>query len=271
MYTYTLDELEALDAANVLKWAIRVYGSRFAIITAFQDEGMAIIDMATRMDRSVRVVTIDTGRLPAGTLEMIERVQSWYGIRIEVLRPDPDEVAGMVLRHGPNLFRDSVSQRRLCCEIRKVRPLARALDGLDAWASGLRRTQGIERAAAPRVDTSSPRLKLNPLADWTDGQLTEYLTRHRVPRHPLYAAGYASIGCEPCTRPAGSGREGRWWWEQGAAKECGLHFMPDGGARRELDILLEEILHAQRIHTVDNGNVGVRQEHPCRDSAGSLP
>ncbi len=232
---------------------------------------MAIVDMAARIDPGVRVLTIDTGRLPGQTLEMVERVHQRYGLRVEVLRPDEGETAEMIHRHGRDLFLDSVSRRRLCCEIRKVRPLERALEGLDAWASGLRRAQSAERASAARVDRSEPRLKINPLADWTDQRLAGYLAQNDVPRHPLYAEGYSSIGCEPCTRPAASGREGRWWWEHDAVKECGLHFMPNGKARREVDILLEEILHAQRVHTMDDGHVRSGQEHGLRDSAGTLP
>ncbi|MCX6619651.1 MAG: phosphoadenylyl-sulfate reductase [Acidobacteria bacterium] len=237
----------------------------------FQDEGMAIVDIAARISPDVRVLTIDTGRLPAGTLDMIEQVRRTYGIQVEVSLPDPGELNEMVRLHGLDLFRQSVSRRRLCCEIRKVRPLDEALQGVDAWATGLRRAQSAERGNAPRTGRSDGRLKLNPLADWTDQQLAGYLAEHHVPRHPLYARGYSSIGCDPCTRPAASGREGRWWWEQDAVKECSLHFMADGKARREVDILLEEILNAQRIHTVDDGHVRSGQEHRLGHPAGTLP
>lgn len=266
MQTYSLDRLEALDAESLLAWAIQTYGRRFAIVTSFQDEGMAIVDMATRIGSDVRVMTIDTGRLPVETLKMIDQVGTRYGLQVEVLRPDPDETVEMIRRHGWDLFRDSIARRRLCCEIRKVRPLERGLQGLCAWASGLRRAQSAERASVPRVSFVDSRLKLNPLAGWTGEQLADYLSRYNVPRHPLYREGYSSIGCQPCSRPAEAGRTGRWWWEHGAVKECGLHFMPNGRARRELDILLEEILHAQRIHAVDNGVVGSGQEHRFSDS-----
>jgi phosphoadenylyl-sulfate reductase (thioredoxin) len=236
--------LATLPAPDLLHWAIRTYGSGFAIITSFQDEGMAILDIAARIHPSVRVLTIDTGRLPKATRSMLGLVRSHYGLNVEIVAPDPTELARLTALHGPDLFLESVAKRRLCCEIRKVRPLARALAGLQSWASGLRRAQSAERGSVPRIDTSNGTLKLNPLADWTDRQLASYLAEHNVPRHPLYAAGYSSIGCDPCTRPAASGRAGRWWWEEGVAKECGLHFLADGRARRQVDILLEEILHA---------------------------
>ena len=130
--------------------------------------------------------------------------------------------------------RRSVELRRLCCEVRKVQPLARALRGHDAWITGLRRDQGATRSATPVVAEDAAHggiAKVAPLATWTGAQVWEYVRRHDVPRHPLYDRGYTSIGCEPCTRPTAPGedeRAGRWWWEEGAKKECGIHFAADG-------------------------------------------
>ena len=141
----------------------------------------------------------------------------------------------MVSEKGPNLFYRSVEERKLCCEIRKVRPLERKLGELAAWATGLRRSQGASRAGVPKLEETGGRVKLNPLADWTAEQVERYSRENSVPQHPLYAAGYTSIGCGPCTRPVEAGedeRAGRWWWEHGAHKECGIHFAPDGSARR---------------------------------------
>jgi adenylyl-sulfate kinase len=147
-------------------------------------------------------------------------------------------VEQLVTLHGPNLFYSSVQARERCCDARKVRPLERKLESLKAWAAGLRREQTESRAAVPKVERGpapAERFKLNPLADWSAAQVEEYIARHAVPLHPLYARGYTSIGCAPCTRavePGENERAGRWWWEEDAKKECGIHFAPDGSIRR---------------------------------------
>ena len=141
----------------------------------------------------------------------------------------------MVAERGPNLFYGSVEARKMCCEVRKVRPLERKLGEFRAWATGLRREQTQARAEIRRVEETAGRLKLNPLADWTTAQVEEYTRSHNVPVHPLYAQGFPSIGCAPCTRaiePGESERAGRWWWEQGGPRECGIHFAPDGSVQR---------------------------------------
>ena len=198
---------------------------------------MAVVDMAARISPRVRVFTLDTGRLPDETFEMIEAVRQRYGIAAEIVQPDPEEVRQLVDPRGPDLFYESVEARRSCCEVRKVRPLDRKLATLRAWATGIRREQAATRAATPKLELSASPVKINPIADWTTAQLEEYTRRHGVPVHPLYARGYASIGCAPCTRPVLPGedqRAGRWWWEQNAHKECGIHFGPDGKVRRAL-------------------------------------
>jgi len=196
---------------------------------------MVIVDLASRVASRFRVFTLDTGRLPQTTHEMIDTVRRRYGVAVEVVAPDAAEVEAMVAAHGTNLFYDSVEMRRLCCEVRKVRPLSRKLAEVDAWATGLRRSQGETRAGVGKVELEGGRLKLNPLADWTRAQVEEYIREFDVPVHPLYARGYTSIGCDPCTRAVAEGeseRAGRWWWEQDAQKECGIHFTPEGKVRR---------------------------------------
>jgi phosphoadenosine phosphosulfate reductase len=183
----------------------------------------------------VRVITLDTGRLPGETLDMIDAVRTRYGIAVEVVRPDAAEVDDMVQRHGRDLFRESVELRELCCSVRKVRPLQRKLAELSAWATGLRREQSTARAGVAAAEMVDGRLKLNPLAQWTRDQVDQYTREHDLPVHPLYAKGYATIGCEPCTRALSPGedeRAGRWWWEAGAHKECGIHITPAGAVRR---------------------------------------
>jgi phosphoadenosine phosphosulfate reductase len=228
-------QFESASAAEVLSWGIRSYGKTFAIATSFQKEGMVIIDLASRIDPQVRVFTLDTGRLPEETHFMMDKVREQYGLAVEVVHPDPAEVTAMVAGHGRDLFYESMENRRLCCEIRKVRPLERKLAGLRAWATGLRREQTEDRAATPRVQELDGRVKINPLADWTLAQVDQYIAEHAVPLHPLYARGFGSIGCAPCTRalePGESERAGRWWWEHDDKKECGIHISAAGLVRR---------------------------------------
>ena len=247
----TLPDLETAAAERVLAWGLETFGDRLAVCTSFQAEGIVILDMAARLERHVRVFTIDTGRLPQETYDLMEEVRRRYGIQVEVLLPKSREVESMVTRHGPNLFYDAVAKRMLCCEVRKVRPLERKLATLDAWVTGLRRGQSETRAGVQKVQTDQAHggiVQLNPLADWTDEQVEDYLSANDLPRHALYAQGYTSIGCAPCTRPPAPGegaRSGRWWWESDARKECGIHFSADGKVNREADILLEEILRVR--------------------------
>ena len=169
---------------------------------------------------------------------MMESVRQRYGIPVEIVFPERDEVEHLVAFHGPNLFYSSVQARQRCCDVRKVRPLERKLETLKAWATGLRRDQSDTRAAIPKVDRDpAGRIKICPLADWSADRVEEYIAKHDVPVHPLYARGYTSIGCAPCTRavqPGESERAGRWWWEQDAKKECGIHFAPDGSVARDI-------------------------------------
>jgi thioredoxin-dependent adenylylsulfate APS reductase len=210
---------------------------------------MVIVDMMSRITKNPRVITLDTGRLPAETYEMIETVRDRYGVSVETVCPDASELESMVALHGPNLFYRQTALRMLCCNIRKVRPLERKIKDLKAWAVGLRRSQNELRAGVRKVDLDAAPVKISPLADWTSEQVAEYIRRNDVPRHPLYAQGYTSIGCEPCTRAveAGEGeRAGRWWWEQDTNKECGINFTPDGRAQRTVDVLLEQVLRTGR-------------------------
>ncbi len=244
-----LERLEQAPAPELLEWALAEFGRSVAIATAFQAEGMVIIDIAARLSPNVRVFTLDTGRLPEETYRVVEMVRDRYGITVETVSPDAAEVETMVALHGPNLFYREVPLRNLCCEIRKVRPLERKLRELRAWVTGLRRGQHDSRSEVRKVQWADGKLKLNPLADWTAEQVQEYIARHDLPVHPLYAAGYRSIGCAPCTRavqPGEDDRAGRWWWEQDANKECGIHFTPAGKAERKLDVLLSEVLEARR-------------------------
>lgn len=225
-------ELEAQPAEAVLAWAIETFGNRIALASSFGAEDVVIIDMLSRLVVEPRVFTLDTGRLPQETYDVMDAVRARYGLSLEVHYPDPWALRGLVRTHGFNLFYNSVEERKLCCQVRKVEPLNRALRGLGAWISGLRREQVITRASTRKVEVDHEHgdiVKVNPLTDWTWSQVWDYIKANDVPYNKLHDQGYPSIGCAPCTRAVGpleDPRAGRWWWEQGAVKECGLHFDP---------------------------------------------
>lgn len=229
-------DLEHASAEEVIRWTLDRWHPRAAVVTAFQAEGMVILDMAWRLRSDLRVITLDTGRLPAESYELIEQVRERYGIAVEIYSPDAAQVEAMVRRAGPNLFYGSPEGRKECCRVRKVEVLDRALSGLDAWMTGLRRSQTPSRAGTRKVDRDDAHggiVKVSPLADWTRDEVWEYIEENDVPYHPLYDSGYTSIGCAPCTRAPRAGessRAGRWWWESDERKECGIHFVqsPDG-------------------------------------------
>ncbi|MGH2999113.1 MAG: phosphoadenylyl-sulfate reductase, partial [Gaiellaceae bacterium] len=205
-----------------------------------------LIDMAYAIDPDVRVFSIDTGRLPVETLDFAETLRGRYsGLNLELVEPDPEHVRRLVESNGEDLFRASVENRLLCCNVRKVQPLLRQLDGLDAWITGLRRDQWATRTNIRKVEIDHDHdamVKLNPLAEWTGRDTWAYLRDNDVPVHPLYAKGFTSIGCAPCTRairPGEEERSGRWWWEENAPKECGMHCsIEHGGFEHELKAIL---------------------------------
>ena len=241
-------EFEGREPWELLEWALDRFGDSLALSTAFQDGDVALIDMAYRIDPSVRVFSIDTGRLPQETHDLVEDLRERYpGLCLELLSPDAVQLQRLVDRNGPNLFRRSVEGRLLCCNVRKVQPLNRVLASLDAWVTGLRRDQWASRAEIRKVEIDHDHdaiVKLNPLAEWTEEEVWDYLRDNEVPIHRLYARGYTSIGCAPCTRaiaPGEPARAGRWWWESGAPKECGMHCsIETGGFEHELHALLSE-------------------------------
>jgi phosphoadenosine phosphosulfate reductase len=235
----------AVSAGEIISAAIEEFGASLAVLTSFQREGVIIIDLLRKIAPEIPIVTLDTGRLPAATYEAIGMIEARYGIRVERVLPDPGEVDAMVVAHGRDLFRDSVPQRMLCCNVRKVRPLARRMVSTSAYFTGIRREQNEERENVPVFGRAGSPVKISPLANWTEADVAQYTREHKLPMHPLYAVGYRSIGCDPCTRAVLAGedeRAGRWWWEDDASKECGLHFSPDGRAERTVDVLLRDLL-----------------------------
>jgi phosphoadenosine phosphosulfate reductase len=225
-------EMEGKSAQEILKWALDNYHPRIAFASSFGAEDVVIIDMLTNIRKDVTMFTLDTGRLNQETYDVIDKVRERYGIEIKIYFPDQTEVEDMVRKYGMNLFYKSIEYRKLCCEIRKVKPLKRALSNLDAWITGLRREQTDTRSNIMKVEIDSAHnniIKINPLADWTWDMVWSYIKTNNVPYNSLHDKGYPSIGCEPCTRAIKPGepfRAGRWWWEENSHKECGLHFNP---------------------------------------------
>lgn len=223
-------ELERAAPAELLRWAMEQFQApSLAMACGFGAEGMALLDFCSELGRYPRVFTLDTGRLPQQTYDLMERARRRYpDAAVQVYCPDASDLEDMVARRGPNLFYENVESRKLCCEIRKVRPLRRALHGCRAWITGLRRAHSEGRAQIGKVewDETNSLVKINPLADWTDEQLWRRVREKDIPYNTLHDLGYPSVGCDPCTRPVQPGedpRAGRWWWESDTQKECGLH------------------------------------------------
>jgi phosphoadenosine phosphosulfate reductase len=221
------DELERTLVRAALEHAPAAFASSLGA------EDMVITDAILRRGLDIEIFTLDTGRLHADTLGLIGAIRKRYGRDIRVVRPDPDAVAQYVAAHGRDGFYDSVELRKRCCHIRKVEPLERALAGKACWITGQRRDQSLTRAALAlqEYDAAHGLVKFNPLVDWSEGAVWQYIGQYGVPYNPLHDQGYRSIGCAPCTRPTlptEDVRAGRWWWETPEARECGLHVAPDG-------------------------------------------
>lgn len=210
---------------------------RIVLTTSFGLEDQVLTHWIAEAGLDVDLVTLDTGRLFPETYDVWAATEARYGVKVRPFSPAPDAVATLVARDGINGFRDSIAAREACCGIRKVRPLAEALAGAAGWITGLRGNQSAARAGVPVVSFDADRalLKLSPLADWTREQVAAFAARHDVPVNALHAQGFLSIGCAPCTRairPGEPERAGRWWWEDEAKKECGLHVTDDGRLSR---------------------------------------
>ncbi len=219
------------SAEEVIEWAVRKYGDKVGLACSFGAEDMVLVDMLAKATDKPNIFTLDTGRLAQATYNVMAASGSKYGISFNVFFPQTEAVEKMEHEEGPNLFYDSIESRKRCCGVRKMEPLRRAFSGLDAWMTGLRRDQAVTRGGVPKVevDESNDLIKVNPLADWSEERVWDYIKANDVPYNKLHDQGYPSIGCEPCTRAIKAGedvRAGRWWWERPDQKECGLHEKP---------------------------------------------
>jgi phosphoadenosine phosphosulfate reductase len=199
-----------------------------AFSTSLGLEDQAILCAVAQAAPGTDVFMLDTGRHFPETLETLDQSELRFGLRIRVIAPDAKDLEELTARDGVFGFRLSIEGRKACCDVRKVRPLRRALEGAAAWITGLRREQSAGRAAVPFAswDPDHRLVKINPLADWSLERLEAYITANDVPVNPLHSRGFSSIGCQPCTRavlPGEDARAGRWWWELEDGKECGLH------------------------------------------------
>ncbi len=204
---------------------------RVTFSTSLGIEDQAVLNAIAASGAKIDVFTLDTGRHFPETLETLEASENLYGLKIRVMFPDAREVEELVARDGIYGFRLAVENRKACCDVRKVRPLKRALEGAKGWVTGLRREQSVGRSHVPFAawDAENALYKVNPIADWSLEQLEAYIAANNVPINPLHARGFPSIGCQPCTRAIKPGediRAGRWWWENEDGKECGLHNRP---------------------------------------------
>jgi phosphoadenosine phosphosulfate reductase len=214
-------------AVAVLQSAALDHGGRIVLATSLGAEDMVLTDLIARHDLGIAIATLETGQLHPETLALIPQIEQRYGIQVEVYRPLQSSVVHFVRSHGERAMYDSIALRKACCGVRKMEPLARLLAGREAWVSGLRREQSNARAIVPfREVDGERRIKYSPLADWSWADVWHYIATHDVPYNPLHDEFMPSIGCAPCTRAIAVGedfRSGRWWWEDEAQKECGLH------------------------------------------------
>jgi phosphoadenosine phosphosulfate reductase len=219
---------EGKTPEELLGFFLNKLGNRVVFASSLGAEDQVLTHMLAGIDKQANIFTLDTGRLFPETLDLIDKTNKRYGIGIKVYFPDAGMVESMVNEKGINLFYESVKNRIQCCNIRKIVPMKRALEGATAWISGLRNEQSVTRKNIDLVDWDEKfgLIKISPLIHWTEKQVWDYIGQHKVPYNKLHDAGYPSIGCQPCTRPVTPGddiRAGRWWWEQPELKECGLH------------------------------------------------
>jgi phosphoadenosine phosphosulfate reductase len=223
-----LAQLEGLSPQDCLKTMAELFPGKIKFGSSLGLEDQVITHMIATEKINIGIFTLDTGRMFQETYSLIDRTRERYKIPIEVIFPDSRDVEQMVNEHGANLFYESVKKRLLCCRIRKTEPSQRVLKWLDAWVTGIRRSQAVTRTNLSLLEWDDEHclIKVNPLINWELDQVWEYVRANNIPYNPLHDKGFPSVGCLPCTRAVKAGedvRSGRWWWENPDKKECGLH------------------------------------------------
>jgi len=221
-------EIASLSPVELIEFFLERHSGKVAFSSSLGAEDQVLTHMLAETGKPFKLFTLDTGRLFQETYELIEITRQQYQLPFEVCFPNADHVEQMVNEKGVNLFYNSIENRKLCCHIRKIEPLRRALDGMEVWVTGLRREQSVTRGdtGALEWDADLSLIKVNPLIDWKEQDIWMFIRDHKVPYNTLHDKGFQSIGCLPCTRevlPGEDIRTGRWWWEQTDFKECGLH------------------------------------------------
>jgi phosphoadenosine phosphosulfate reductase len=221
-------KLENKNAHEIIDFFITEMGEKITFGTSLGAEDQVITAIIAELKGNTPIFTLDTGRLFPETYDLIDRTNKKFNISIHPYFPLNKEVEEMVLENGINLFYDSIDLRHKCCQIRKLNPLKRALEGREAWFTGLRRSQSVTRTDMQIVewDDNSEKIKVNPLINWSEKDVWDYIKENKIPYNPLHDKGFPSIGCQPCTRAIMEGedvRAGRWWWENPDTRECGLH------------------------------------------------
>jgi phosphoadenosine phosphosulfate reductase len=221
-------QLKDQPAADILRFFIQNYREKLAFSTSLGAEDQVITQIIAGIDPGIYMFSLDTGRMFPETYDLLDLTQQRYKVDIKIFFPEQKAVEKMVNGKGINLFYESIENRKLCCNIRKIEPLKRALENIDFWISGLRREQSVTREDLSLIewDNLNHKIKINPLIDWKSEDLWDYIRQNNIPYNPLHDRGFPSIGCQPCTRAIEAGediRAGRWWWENPDMKECGLH------------------------------------------------
>ena len=226
------------DKVAALKTLLARIATEFpasTLASSLSIEDMVVTDAILRDRHGIEIFTLHTGRMHGDTLALVDAISSKYGYAVNVYRPQAEAVSQYITVHGRDAFYESVDLRKRCCEVRKVLPLERGLEGFEAWITGRKRFHGGDRLALPVVESAEGRIKFNPLANWDKAALDAYMDRHGLPAHPLVEHGYPSLGCWPCTQPVEKGqdvRAGRW---AGSEKtECGIHVARTPGAVNDL-------------------------------------
>jgi len=221
---------KSAEVLALLKTAIAEFGSNYEVTFAnsMGAEDMVLTDIILRNQLPIEIFSLDTGRLPAETYDLIAEVEKTYDTRLKIFFPRSETIEEYVRSHGINAFYESVDLRKACCHMRKVEPLGRALKGKKVWITGMRAAQAETRADLPvrEFDAGNKLEKFNPLSSWSEAEVWAYIRLHKVPYNALHDQFYPSIGCAPCTRAIAVGedvRAGRWWWEDPNSKECGIH------------------------------------------------
>ena len=223
------DRFKNATPQEVIEFFVIEFKERIAFATSLGLEDQVLTHMITSISPDTKIFTLDTGRLFPETYDLIDKTNSRFKIKIDVYFPDTAKVEKMVKENGINLFYKSIENRKLCCHVRKIESLHRAMDGLKMWVTGLRKEQSSTRENGKLIEVDENNhglLKLNPLINWNEQQVWDYIEEFNIPFNELHKKGFPSIGCQPCTRAVKPGediRAGRWWWELEGHKECGLH------------------------------------------------